>query len=523
MELDFKFPYSTPEKQGIPSAALLHFIEEIEREHIELHSLIVMRHRHIVAEGYWAPFDSEQPHRLFSAGKAIVSTAILFAIQEQRLSLDDKVVDLLPDSIPEQPSERLQRLNVYHLLTMQTGHASDTFRAMLEPGVDRAKAFFEQELVYEPGTHFLYNNGVPDILGIILYRLTGQSVYEYLTPRLFEPLGMRGMKVLKNGPLDELPTMAFRSRDFFKLTLFYAEGGKWEGKQLLDERLIRDAGSYLVPSLQDPEPPYVAYDTKFGYGYQIWRNSVGGYRLDGGRGQFGIVIPEMDLVVVINANESDQGIIPVLFWKHVTNRLYARPIHEDHEVTRQQQRLQEKLQSLTWYPQSTGADADSAKVDYSGHYRFHESFCGCQNIQLQMKRDFIVLTTDRHGQEIRALLEAGRWSPCNAPFEVPELVDEEKPIRLDIVPGVDPERAVGAYRWLDAHTLELHFRSTAWMGGHIFRLSFHDSGLKIQHEDGTSYNMRFRSDITPRGLREQLIVDGVDGSATVVERYNEKI
>src|SRR5690606_5978649 len=131
----------------------------------------------------------------------------------------------------------LKKLNVYHLMTMQTGHATDTFGPMLEPGVDRARVFFEQQLVYEPGTHFLYNNGVPDMLGMLLYKLTGKSVFEYLTPRLFEPLGIKGMTVDKNGPLDELPTMAFRSRDFFKLTLFYADGGMWEGRRLLAEHL----------------------------------------------------------------------------------------------------------------------------------------------------------------------------------------------------------------------------------------------------------------------------------------------
>jgi len=508
MSVDFQFPYSTPEEQGIPSAALLDFIEEIERERIELHSLIVMRHRHIVAEGYWAPFNKDLPHRLFSAGKAVVAIAILFAIQEQRLSLEDRVIDLLPESIPEQPSERLQRLTVYHLLTMTTGHAVDTFAAMLQPDVDRAKVFFEQELVYEPGLHFLYNNGVPDILGIILYRLTGQSVYDYLTPRLFEPLGMSGMVVQKNGPLDELPTMAFRSRDLFKLTLLFADGGVWEGKRLLDEQLARDAGSYLVPSLQRPEPPHVAYDTKFGYGYQIWRNSVGGFRLDGGRGQFGIVIPDMDLVAVINANENDQGIIPVLFWKHVTSRLYARPIPVNGEVQERQQRLREKLQSLTWQPAS--GYSSSSLHQYGGTYKFVSDFCGCRKVHLEIQQEgqHITLTTDRHGKEIRAELTAGAWSPCVVPFEVPEIVEEKRPVRFDLVPGQDPEQAVGAYSWLDEHTLEIHFRSVAWMGGHIFKLTFTESDIRISRENGTSYNMRHRSDITPQSLREMNIAEG---------------
>lgn len=512
MAHDFNFNYSTPEKQGMLSSALLDFIEELERERIEIHSLILMRHRHIVAEGYWAPFDQHQLHRLFSAGKAIVSTAILFAVQEKKLSLEDKLIDLFPESMPERPSEWLKKLSVYHLMTMQTGHATDTFGPMLESGVDRAKVFFEQELVYEPGTHFLYNNGVPDMLGILLYKLTGQSVYDYLTPRLFEPLGMKDMTVDKNGPLDELPTMCLRSRDFFKLTLFYADEGMWQGKQILAKELVRDAGAYLVPSLQRPEPPHVAYDTQFGYGYQIWRNSVGGYRLDGGRGQFGIVIPDMDIVAVINANEADQGIIPVLFWKHVTSQLYAKPIEENEEIIAQQQRLQHKLKHLTWLP----VDRQIEGRDYSGSYKFEEAFCGCHQIDLEFENEGkrLVLTTDRQGKTRRAELEIGAWSlPSSVPFEVPELIEDKK-IRLDKMTGVDPEQAVGSYVWLDDHTLEAHFRSNGWMGAHVFRFVFKERGLTITRENGTAYNMRHRSDITPQGLREQTFTDGVEAMSS---------
>lgn len=516
MDDKFNFSYSTPEQQGIPSSAFLEFFEEIERERIEMHSMIVMRNRHIVAEGYWAPFNHTLPHRIFSAGKAVVGAAIMFAIQEKRLSWEDKVVDLLPESMPEKVSDRLQRLNIYHLMTMQTGHAKDTFRPMLEPGVDRAKVFFEQEIVYEPGTHFVYNNGVPDILALILYKRTNESVYEYLQPRLFEPLGIRGMTVSKNGHLDELPTMAFKTRDLFKLTVFYADGGKWEGKQLLDERMVREAGSYLVPSRLRPKPPYVAYDTQFGYGYQIWRNSVGGFRLDGGRGQYGIVLPEMGIIAAINANEQDPGIIPVLFWKHITSQLYARPIQENREVLARQKQLQEKLQSLTWLPASGEGSMGS---DFSGSYYFKDQFCGCHRIDLRFQNEgrTLMLSTDRNGKEIQTELKIGEWTPCTVPFEVPELT-EQTLLQLTTVAGMDPESAVGAYTWLNDHTIELHYRSGGWMGANIFRMTFHETGMSISHEKGVSYNLKHRSDLTPRGFRDRFIEDPVEYTSTSFER-----
>lgn len=499
--MDLNFPISTPEAQGIPSSAIQSYIEELERERIEIHSLIIMRNNHIVFEGYWSPFGKGIPHRVFSAGKAVVSTAILFAIQEGLLNLDDKLIDLLPESAPENPSEYLKKLNVYHLLTMNTGHAEDGFAKMLQPGTDRARLFFELPLVYEPGTHFLYNNVVPDMLGIILYKVTGQGVYDYLRPRLFEPLQMRDMKVEKNGELDELPTMVFRTRDLFKLAVLYANYGKWDGKQILDEKLTRDAGSYLVPSLQDPEPRHVAYDTRFGYGYQIWRNSVGGFRLDGGRGQFGIVIPDMNLVVGINANDFDQGLIPVLFWKHVTNKLYATPIAENPEAY---EALEKKRASLTWAPK--GAAISEHANNYSGMYAFKETFCGCSKVEFSFKDRTLSMTTDFDGVEQSLELECGdgRWTECPALFLVPEIEGGSR-VRLDIVTGADPREAKASAIWVEPNILQVHFRSNGWMGANIFTFTFSENGLTAALENGTSYNMRSRSDITPAEFRNAII------------------
>jgi CubicO group peptidase (beta-lactamase class C family) len=485
MTSKFGFPTSSPEQQGVSSSAILSFIEEIEKQHIEVHGLIIMRHGHIITEGYWSPFSAEKSHRLFSAGKALMSTAILFAIQEGFLKLDDLLVDLLPNKVPVKPSEKLCRITLYHLLTMTTGHKDDPFGAMRQ-SEDRAKCFYEQEIVYEPGTHFMYNNGVPDMLSFILYEVTGQNVMDYLKPRLFEPTEMTGMRAEMNGIYTELPTMSSTTWDLMKLALIYANSGKWQGKQLLDPKLIAQAGSYLVPSLQDPVPPMVAYDTKFGYGYQIWRNSVGGFRIDGGRGQFGIVIPEMDLVAAINSNETDQGIIPVLFWEKITNKLYAVPLDEDNE---DYLKLCNKLKKLTIAPKYTSRP----NISYQGSYAFDCSFLGCNVFNIGNAADSITITTNGEEENKLTIGSKGRWTQGRCPFEFDETKVVEG-INLNKVTGYNPKQILSTGGWLSENTFQIMFRSDGWMGGNILTLKFEEDRAKVTYEGGNSYNLCLRSE-----------------------------
>lgn len=483
-----EFVTATPESQGVPSSAILSFIEEVERERIAIDSLIIMRHGKIIAEGYWAPFEKGAPHRLFSAGKAIVAVAILFAVQEGHLSLHDRIVDLLAKDVPEGLDEKWNTMTLYHLLTMHTGHAEDTMRKMFEAGEFRTRAFFDQELSYEPGTHFLYNNGVPDMLGIILYQVTGQRVYEYLKPRLFEPLQMNSMYVAANGHLDELPTMTASTRSLLKLTLLFYQHGEWEGKQILDRKLADMAVSYLVPSLQDPEPPMVAADTKFGYGFQIWRNSVGGFRIDGGQGQFGIGLPDMDLLVVMNASEQDQGILPSMVWKHITNKLFAEEIVEN---PAQYEALKNKLSVLTWAQSSS---VIPEKND-SGSYELQEELFGFNTVALSIENNklSVILSGSRQAEINAGTLGDGIWVPCKTVIKSSSNGFESR-LNFNQVTGEDSEKSLVCAYYSDRRTLTVLFRSKGMIGEHRLTLAFSEEGDSLTYESGKDYDRKVRSE-----------------------------
>ena len=184
-------PQSAPEAQGIPSAAVLAFLEAAERDVHHLHSLMLLRHGTVVARGWWEPYRAESPHLLFSLSKSFTSTAVGLLVAEGRLSIDDPVLAHFPAEAPPAPSEHLRAMRVRHLLSMSTGHDADPTRAVFgQRDTAWARAFLALPVEHEPGTHFVYNTAATYMLSAIVQRIAGERMVHFLGPRLFEPLGI---------------------------------------------------------------------------------------------------------------------------------------------------------------------------------------------------------------------------------------------------------------------------------------------------------------------------------------------
>src|SRR5438105_4481837 len=141
---------STPEAQGVSSAALSDFVTALDQVD-GMHSLMLLRHGHVIAEGWWAPYDAEHNHVLYSLSKSFTSTAVGFAVAEAKLSIDDEVLKFFPDDAPESPSSNLKAMRVRDLLMMSTGHQDEPSAA---PDVVSPKSFLAQAVPHLPGTHF---------------------------------------------------------------------------------------------------------------------------------------------------------------------------------------------------------------------------------------------------------------------------------------------------------------------------------------------------------------------------------
>jgi CubicO group peptidase (beta-lactamase class C family) len=179
--------YSSPEEEGISSRSILQFIEALEETHPDaIHSVMIRRHGKIVAQGWWAPYNPESPHLLWSLSKSFTSTAIGMAQEEGLLSIDDQVISFFPEDTPEEPSANLKAIRISDLLRMNTGQKEEpSFRNIQ---VDNwVKAFLEHKVDFKPGTHFKYNSMATYMCSAILQKVTGMTMLDYLTPASLNP------------------------------------------------------------------------------------------------------------------------------------------------------------------------------------------------------------------------------------------------------------------------------------------------------------------------------------------------
>lgn len=325
-----ELPRTTPEQQGIASAAILRFVEALDSQIHEPHSFMLLRHGSVVAEGWWSPYAPEHPHMMFSVSKSFTSTAVGLAVAEERFSIDDFVLSFFPAEAPADPSEYLTQMRVRDLLNMSTGHADDSFNYMMarEDG-NWIKGFFDTPIPHAPGTHFLYDTGATYMLAALLYKVTGIGLVEYLQPRLFTPLG------IENATWDESPQgiaiggygLNIKTEDLARFGQLYLQRGRWNDVQLLPEAWIEAATSTQIANGDSSAPS----DWTQGYGYQFWRCRHGAYQASGVFGQDCIVMPEQDAVLALTSGVDVfevQGLLDVV-WDNLLPAFAAEPLPEN--------------------------------------------------------------------------------------------------------------------------------------------------------------------------------------------------
>lgn len=307
-------PRSTPEAEGLSSAGLLALVSALESGQAgEIHSLMLLRHGKVVAEGWWAPYAPEDMHVLYSVTKSFNSTAVGFAAAEGLLSVDDLLVPHFADMAPVQVDPEVAQMTIRHLLTMSTGHTTDSIDAMRQRSDGQwTRSFLEGDVPNAPGTNFLYNSGAAYMLGSLVQRVTGVTVEEYLRSRLFEPLGItqeiwgqsqEGVNLTDGG-------LSVRTEDLAKFGQLYLQGGVWNGQQLLPAGWAEEATARQVSTGNDDS------NWGYGYGYQFWRSQVG-YRADGSLGQFAFVLPEQDIVLAITSGTNDTNGVMNIVWQNL--------------------------------------------------------------------------------------------------------------------------------------------------------------------------------------------------------------
>lgn len=343
MENQIRLPRSTPEAQGISPQAMIGFLDAIGNRQLQLHSFMLLRRGQVVAEGSWAPYRPNDMHMLFSLSKSFTSTAIGFAVTEGLLSVNDQVIRFFPDEAPETVSEHMAAMEIRHLLMMSTGHAADVTESLRKDD-NWVRAFLREPVEYAPGTHFAYNSAATYMLSAILNKVTGQSLLDFLEPRLFKPLGLssttwetcpRGIAI--GGWGLRLPV-----EDIAKFGQFYLQRGEWEGAQVLPAAWIDEATRFQIANGDGQ-----GNDWTRGYGYQFWLCRHDAYRGDGAFGQFCIVLPKQEAVLAITSGVGDMQAVLDIVWSELLPALSSDVANPDAEA---QATLLERLAALRFDP-----------------------------------------------------------------------------------------------------------------------------------------------------------------------------
>jgi len=229
-------PRASASTVGVDPDRVIAFLDDIETAGLELHGLMLHRNGHVATEGWSWPYDPARPRVLHSVAKSFTACAIGLAIDEGLLKLEDKVISFFPDHLPSVADPKLGNMTVEHLLMMRTGHESNTsgsiWRSISSSWITE---FFKIALVHEPGTHYAYTSAASYMLSAIITRVTGQTMHDYLRPRLFEPLsiydeswdiGPDGINPGGNG-------LTARPVDMLKLGILHAQSGLWNGQRVL--------------------------------------------------------------------------------------------------------------------------------------------------------------------------------------------------------------------------------------------------------------------------------------------------
>ncbi len=330
---------STPESKGISSSAIIEFIQAADRNVNSMHSFMLVRDGHVVAEAWWAPQSAEKPHVLWSLSKSFTSTAVGLAVAEGKLSIDDPVLDFFPDQAPDEPSQHLKAMRVRDLLTMTTGHQTEP---NMRVSKDWIGTFLAHEVPHPPGTHFQYNTPATFMQSAIVQKVTGQTVRDYLETRLFQPLG------IETPTWDQSPEgislggygLYLRTEEIAKFGQLYLQRGKWNNDQLLPTDWVDLATSKQVPNGSNPES-----DWNQGYGFQFWRCRHNAYRGDGKDGQFCIVMPQQNAVIAMTANTRNMAAQLNLVWDILLPAFNDSPLPENAEAQAKLKDIVEHLQA----------------------------------------------------------------------------------------------------------------------------------------------------------------------------------
>ena len=465
---------STPAQEGVDPIAVGQFVDALMAvPQTDIHHVMVVRHGKVIAEAHPEPFHKDDVHTLYSCSKTFTMLAIGMLVDEGKLTVNDKVIDLLPDKAPKVKSPALKKMTVKHLLTMTAGIKPAL--ELRQEGDDWARIWLAQP-VTRLG-RFQYDSLCTFMLAAIVQRITGKTLLEFLNERFFHPLG------IYEADWEESPDginvggwgLRLTTESMAKAGICIMNHGKWEGKQLVSAKWIDEAS---LKHTNYSNPGKKATDTNQGYCYQMWRCLLpGAFRADGAYGQFIVMSPEKDLVVVITGVSHNTGKELATIW----NKLI--PGVKNVELTANeaaQNALEKKLTNVALPLLKGYKGAQEYTFTLGPNARNYKT------MQLKFDGDMCDMTLTRtNGAEESHPFMYNGWAKQTT-THVPPYNNAVKPVNLNEVKGlVNMYTTAGNYAHTSDYTFTFCLYWTTWIVPNTFTIKMNkDLTATITNDEG---------------------------------------
>ncbi len=481
-------PRSTAKAEGVDGGLLQGFYNQLTTlPDVDIHHMMVLRHGKVIGEWHVSPYRAEHLHTLYSASKTVTGLAVGLAVDDGLLSVDDKISKHLRDKMPPTLSPALDSLTVRDVLMMAAGRKEDL--SIFEGDQDWLSTWFKGDF-HGVGKQFNYDSMCTHALAMIVTRLTGKPLLEYVRERIFTPLHITECDWELAPDSVEVGAWGLRlhAESQAKLGQLMLQDGRWNGHQLVSAQWIHDMTQRLISTQEDTDSHlswgqkilkalrgiwhtirswftgYNIDDYSLGYGYQtkaIQHPRAECFFAAGYGGQLIYVVPKLDLVVVINGRAANYGDELNALHDHlVVPMLEGNPFKAG-------------LGRMAIDPPSGEVSHPLQKRLLDMNYRFEDgNLLGLGILRITRSGDDLLFTmTDRRGIH-HALAACGRWRMTTSDDHPIYIVES----REQLVGTKRPFTTAAAYAW-QGDTLVMR---VDWIdGGDNRRLKIHPEGTHI--------------------------------------------
>ena len=457
-------PRSTPAAEGISTQAVINMMDSLMAlPECDIHHVMVMRHGKVVAELHPAPFRAEDSHTLYSASKTFTSLAVGIAIDENLLRLDDRVMTFFPDKRTNRMSDNMAAMTVRDLLMMASGVKPDW--TMRNNSLDWVKDWLAKPVDDTPGSLFQYDSMCTFMLSAIVQRVTGYTMLEYLQKKLFAPMHIT-VADWETSP-DGINTggwgLRVQAETMAKLGQLLLNEGSWNGEQLVSADYVKAACSRLIDG--GAKETYPPTDGNQGYGYQVWQSKwPGSYRADGAMGQYTVVVPQEELVVVILGMKLYGHEELACIWNQLMPGLKTEPLNPE-------KKLQKKLDNLCANAQLSLPRAAAKRISNQAKGTLGHTLQLKNNrfglTQIMVDDSSLHLAYDDGCEETLAMgNRAWRYSTLNGyPYYSINSINRMQGFQNGFT-------AATAYVWTSPTVLEVRVHYVDWISGMVFNFDF---------------------------------------------------